>query len=197
MGIPFELLNQTEGTFVANNVAVQGTATKQYAGGFSNEIGATWASNFNCVDLTGRVNPTHSCLGAELDVQALASAGTDANRQRVALQLAWFATNMMGTSSLHFGVGMLMGSSDASVMDHGIYFGGNGTYGNLATAVASSVNGINLNGATFSGAAYLSPGFAVSGTGAIAATLPTSAGGGGLAVCVDTSGIFYRKATCP
>jgi phosphoribosylformylglycinamidine (FGAM) synthase-like amidotransferase family enzyme len=29
------------------------------------------------------------------------------------------------------------------------------------------------------------------------AGLPTSAGAGGLNVCVDTSGVFYKKATCP
>jgi hypothetical protein len=27
--------------------------------------------------------------------------------------------------------------------------------------------------------------------------LPTSAGTGGLAVCVDATGVLYKKATCP
>jgi hypothetical protein len=31
----------------------------------------------------------------------------------------------------------------------------------------------------------------------ITAVLPTSAGGGGLFVCIDTSGVQYKKATCP
>ncbi len=31
----------------------------------------------------------------------------------------------------------------------------------------------------------------------VADALPTSAGGGGLYVCVDTSGVFYKKSTCP
>lgn len=33
--------------------------------------------------------------------------------------------------------------------------------------------------------------------GAIFATLPTSAGAGGIYVCVDTAGAFYKKASCP
>lgn len=42
-----------------------------------------------------------------------------------------------------------------------------------------------------------SPGFSVSSVGAVDATLPTSAGSGGLYVCVDTSGTFYKKSACP
>lgn len=37
----------------------------------------------------------------------------------------------------------------------------------------------------------------VTATGAITATLPTSAGSGGIYVCVDTSGNFYKKSACP
>lgn len=33
--------------------------------------------------------------------------------------------------------------------------------------------------------------------GITASGLPTSAGGGGLFVCVDTSGVLYKKSTCP
>lgn len=35
------------------------------------------------------------------------------------------------------------------------------------------------------------------GAGIATPNLPTSAGGGGLFVCVDTSGVQYKKATCP
>jgi hypothetical protein len=38
----------------------------------------------------------------------------------------------------------------------------------------------------------------ISSTGGVTmAGLPTSAGGGGLFVCVDTAGVLYKKATCP
>jgi hypothetical protein len=43
--------------------------------------------------------------------------------------------------------------------------------------------GISLHG-TYSGSA-------------ISAALPTVAGGGGQYVCVDSAGLFYRKASCP
>ena len=46
-------------------------------------------------------------------------------------------------------------------------------------------------------ASIVAPGFTVNATGAVTATLPTSAGGSGLFVCVDTSGVFYKKSTCP
>jgi hypothetical protein len=40
--------------------------------------------------------------------------------------------------------------------------------------------------------------FAISDTGGVTATgLPTSAGGGGLNVCVDSVGVLYKKASCP
>jgi hypothetical protein len=37
----------------------------------------------------------------------------------------------------------------------------------------------------------------VTQTGGLTGTLPTSAGAGGLYVCVDASGVMYKKATCP
>ncbi len=38
----------------------------------------------------------------------------------------------------------------------------------------------------------------VTSTGTITATsIPTSAGSGGLYICVDTSGVFYKKSSCP
>ena len=35
------------------------------------------------------------------------------------------------------------------------------------------------------------------GGGITASALPAAAGGGGLAVCVDSAGVFYKKAACP
>lgn len=57
--------------------------------------------------------------------------------------------------------------------------------------------GIDLRGFSISTSAFASTGFVVSGAGAVTATLPTSAGASGLYVCVDTAGVFYKKASCP
>jgi len=40
-------------------------------------------------------------------------------------------------------------------------------------------------------------GLIVQSTGIVLPTLPTSAGGGGLTLCVDSAGVVYKKATCP
>jgi hypothetical protein len=78
-----------------------------------------------------------------------------------------------------------------------------GGYFNLAQTVTPTVqaalvadNGVQAapialfrnNGATVA---------SVTQTGGLTGTLPASAGGGGLFVCVDTSGVLYKKATCP
>jgi hypothetical protein len=68
---------------------------------------------------------------------------------------------------------------------------------NGALNAASLGSGGTITSAATSGNAFTSGGFAVSYAGAIVATLPTSAGSGGLYVCVDTSGTFYKKSACP
>jgi hypothetical protein len=56
-------------------------------------------------------------------------------------------------------------------------------------------------GMTFTGTYSISQinghGFSIGPTGGATFTLPSGAGGGGLYVCVDSSGNFYKKATCP
>lgn len=52
--------------------------------------------------------------------------------------------------------------------------------------------GVSIGNTTDPGAANLSVTGAISSAG-----LPTSAGGGGVNVCVDTGGVFYKKASCP
>jgi hypothetical protein len=42
-----------------------------------------------------------------------------------------------------------------------------------------------------------SPILTLQSTGPVINTIPASAGGGGLFVCVDSSGVLYKKATCP
>lgn len=37
----------------------------------------------------------------------------------------------------------------------------------------------------------------IAGTGLTIGIIPTSAGGGGLNVCIDTAGVLYKKAACP
>lgn len=62
----------------------------------------------------------------------------------------------------------------------------------LAAAVAQAA--LNTYIATFTGptvAAFNAPGSMT------ASGLPTSAGGGGLYLCVDSTGVMYKKATCP
>jgi hypothetical protein len=54
------------------------------------------------------------------------------------------------------------------------------------------------NGALITTGDYFVVGGQMSTNGLVYHTgLPTSAGGGGLSVCVDTAGQFYKKATCP
>jgi hypothetical protein len=59
--------------------------------------------------------------------------------------------------------------------------GGSGSTSNYLQLSMFGANGINIYG-----------------TGEVSMpSLPTSAGGGGLYVCVDTSGNMYKKSSCP
>lgn len=63
---------------------------------------------------------------------------------------------------------------------------------------AAAPSGTDLSGGfPFRSGQSGSTNFSVNWSGGILATLPASAGAGGLFVCVDTAGVFYKKATCP
>jgi len=140
-----QLYNQTGASLGsgAQNVAVNGTAFKQFKPGYnygSDQISPTWGGNFVCNDLTGTVNPTSACIGVEIDNYFQSGVGTDANANRVVLQLAWGAggaPETLGTD--HIGAGILFGGNGAATMDNALKFGGGGAYG----------IGLNFSGATF------------------------------------------------
>lgn len=140
-----ELHNQTGALMGhgAGNVAVDGTAFKSYKPGVSygtDQIGATWGGNFVCNDQTGAVNPNTACIGTEIDTFFNHGAGTDSNKNRVVLQLAWGSDDgTPSTSADHISTGVLFGSHDASVMDNAFLFTGPGAYG----------IGLNFAAATF------------------------------------------------
>jgi hypothetical protein len=109
------------------NVAVDGTAFKEIT---AYQVGPTWGGNFVCQDLNAAPNPTASCIGAELDNYVSTGAGTDTGKQRVGLQIAWGHAGAGSPSSGdHIGLGILMGSHDATVMDRAISMAGSGGYG--------------------------------------------------------------------
>ena len=127
-----EVINTAHG---GQNVAVNGTITKTPNG--VSTIGPSWGGNFVCHDTTTETDPTASCIGAELDVYA-DTAGTDANKQRVGLQIV--AGN---TAGVHVGRGLFMSTRTGVTIDRG--FDVRGTYG----------IGFDTTAATFTGAAYL------------------------------------------
>ena len=73
--------------------------------------------------------------------------------------------------------------------------------GTASSSVAAI--GIDFSNVTFGTAFLKSTGFLVDGSGnettatLKVASIPTSAGGGGLYVCVDSTGATYKKASCP
>jgi hypothetical protein len=124
----------------ASGVAVYGTAWCMVTG-----CSATWASVLAVYDISGQSNPSHPLIGLEIDVYA---HGPDTGN-RVGLQIA------TGTPD---------GAGVAPTVGSGILIGGN--FLNIFNATgASTVNGIDLNGATISGQAWLSPGASIDGTG--------------------------------
>ena len=116
----FVLHNRTLGTAGAGSVAVNGTAFKELNGQApGTQMGNTWASNFNCVDATAVVNPTASCAGSEIDINAYVGAGTDANLQRVGVQIAAGVANGTDTG-VHIGRALLIGAQGGAVIDHAV-----------------------------------------------------------------------------
>lgn len=83
------------------------------------EVGPSWGKYGICIDNLGINDPLASCIGDETDVM-VQSATTDANRQRVILQL-----QAKGVSGGHVGRGLLFGTNSGLTIDRGLEFGGN------------------------------------------------------------------------
>ena len=166
---------------------------------------------------TGTVNPTSACLGMEIDNYWMTGVGTDLNQERVVLQLAWAgSTAPSGGSTDHIGIGILFGADDLSIMDTAMLFEGGGTYVNIIDTTRATITGNIFNftnttldpagdfitygdvtiGATDPYALSVAGGTNLYGT-VLASGLPSSAGGGGLYVCVDSTGVLYQKSSCP
>lgn len=79
-----------------------------------------WAFNANATDYTDEPDPIAPLIGAEIDVQAVAST-TDAHRQRVGVQIEGATT--------HVGRGVLFGTKGGGVFDRAVEFGGTYQYG--------------------------------------------------------------------
>ncbi|MET3481527.1 hypothetical protein [Methylobacterium sp. 1973] len=133
-----ELNNRTRKSAEAQNVAVNGTAWKN-ATDNGEETGTTWAGNFNCVDNTGQVDPTTSCVGAEVDVGG--AVGTDANRQRVIIHAAGG-----GQPGSHVGYGVVVSPTQGVTIDRAF---------STANVGGQFGIGLDLAGGSFSGAAIL------------------------------------------
>lgn len=117
-----ELHNYTDtGVSAAENVAVNGTAYKQFKGGYVyvGQVGPTWGSNFVCNDQTATVNPVASCIGSELDSYAAVGAGTDTAKARVGLQIVMGVAGGTDTG-VHFGRAILMQAGNGGVIDAAI-----------------------------------------------------------------------------
>jgi hypothetical protein len=111
------------------------TGAQTVAGTIVNtSVTGSWGLNSSCLDNTAEPDPIAGCLGAEIDVAAT-SATTDANRNRVGLQIA-----PGGPAGSHIGRGLLMGVNGSAVVDRAAEF--DGSYG----------IGLDFTGATFSNA---------------------------------------------
>jgi hypothetical protein len=95
--------------------------------------------NGNCIDNTGEPDPIAPCIGAEFDV-TVSSATTDVNKNRVGVQV-----NANGTSGMHAGRAILLGTGAGVTWDRGIDY--TGSYG----------IGIDLSGGAYSSEALLLP----------------------------------------
>jgi len=117
----------------------------------TDQIGPTWAGNFVCADYTGVKDPSASCLGLEIDNYYSSGVGTDANAQRVGIQVV-VAGNSGPTAGAgdHVGLGIVMGSYDLSTIDEALEFNGAGSYGDIIDVRFATINGYIINAANFS-----------------------------------------------
>jgi len=158
-----------------------------------------YATPSNYYDIIGAESNITGCTGCTMKIRIgfnsgdFGNGGSGDSEQGSLIDAAYAIFSVAGTRGWKYGIDF----AGAPV------YGGNalspaGTVlGSTAATPTLAAQGIDLQNFTISGNAFRSTGFAVSGTGALTASLPTSAGGGGLAVCVDTAGAMYKKATCP
>ncbi|WP_400769352.1 hypothetical protein [Methylosinus sporium] len=115
-----ELNNKTAGATGAQNVAISGTARDVTDGiTLPYSYAPIWGLYGEAYDASGQVNPNYAIHGGEIDAYVNVGAGTDANKQRVMLQLAGGVQG--GTDSgVHIGRGLLIGTNGGAVLDNAI-----------------------------------------------------------------------------
>lgn len=106
----FEFSLTNNGAAVNTSTAGTGTQSAVY------EVGSTWAFNSNCLFQKDIVNPMNSCAGAEIDINGFPGNGTDANLQRVGLQIEAGVEGGTDTG-VHIGRLLLMGAQSGAVID--------------------------------------------------------------------------------
>ena len=129
--------------------------------------------------------------------------GSDANIGMVIATKGSGQFNFIGSvQEMNFAFNSAVVPSDPSGMTPRYNFTGGGAETDFFNDLQGAVKSFNFYQVTVSGSAAtllasLSPVGALTLTAGVTAALPASAGTGGLAVCVDSAGVFYKKAACP
>lgn len=148
------------------NVALTGTAFKELGSASAGTmIGPTWGLYGECSDTTAVANPTAGCLGAEIDTYAVVGAGTDTNKQRVALQLNVGVSNGTDTG-VHIGRGLLMTVTGGAILDNAIEINDASASKNFVVA-GDGTTLVNSKNNTWSSSAY-SPSLVATSSGNVA-----------------------------
>jgi hypothetical protein len=169
-------------TGTASAVGVNGIGVCEVAG-----CSATWGALAAGYDLSGQSDPPNPIYGLEVDNYG---HGTDGHNVKIGIQIAAGRPDKTGA---------------ANQVGHGIMFTGippDGSFSNIIDGNGVAINGLNLNGFTFSGSAILSPGFVVDASGnttvrtlkvkkSTVATLPTcnAAAEGSMAGVTDATAV--------
>jgi hypothetical protein len=109
----------TASTTTSVSYANATTGAQTVAGTVRNAVGPSWGGNFVCGETTNETDPHSSCIGAEMDVHisnANSVATTDANRQRVGVQISLGAD----ISNTHVGRGLLINADGNTIVDNAI-----------------------------------------------------------------------------
>ena len=166
--------------------------------------GGVYGFNAQAVALSGATG-IGGMAGAEFDVR-IDPGATALDRFGIGIVSTGAVVGSSLDSAIQIGSAVAGGSFvNALLLTSNV--NGGGTLGALAsTGCVICTDGvaqtlatvIGLPNWTISGNIFNFANFKVTGAGAITAIgLPSSAGAGGLYVCVDTSGVFYKKAACP